>query len=104
MFNELLLALAVTTQPPPEAFDRVTAKLATYNLFPARPVYWPDDKTVGVGVIPDQNLDLGLATNAVCEVLAEEGLIEMTVEVYDVIKIQYEDEWEMMAFQKCDTY
>jgi hypothetical protein len=73
------------------------------NLFPARPVWWSDGKILAVGILPDSSTGDAAAQTA-CDLLIAEQLpvSELRIEVYDVLKIQNEDEWSLLGFAVCE--
>jgi hypothetical protein len=77
--------------------------LQTDTLFPARPVWWNDDKILAVGIVPGEATGDAAAQKA-CELMLAENLpIQgLRVEVYDVLKIQREDDWSLLGFAICE--
>ena len=73
------------------------------NLFPARPVWWSDVKILAVGILPDSSTGDAAAQTA-CDLLVAEQLpvSGLRIEVYDVLKIQNEDEWSLLGFAVCE--
>ena len=73
------------------------------NLFPARPVWWSDGKILAVGILPDSSTGDAAAQTA-CDLLVAEQLpvSGLRIEVYDVLKIQNEDEWSLLGFAVCE--
>ncbi|MDO6467340.1 hypothetical protein [Neptunomonas phycophila] len=73
------------------------------NLFPARPVWWSDGKILAVGILPDSSTGDAAAQTA-CDLLIAEQLpvSGLRIEVYDVLKIQNEDEWSLLGFAVCE--
>ncbi|MGB2221277.1 MAG: hypothetical protein ACPHZ9_02815 [Neptunomonas phycophila] len=73
------------------------------SLFPARPVWWSDGKILAVGILPDSSTGDAAAQTA-CDLLVAEQLpvSGLRIEVYDVLKIQNEDEWSLLGFAVCE--
>ena len=73
------------------------------NLFPARPVWWSDGKILAVGILLDSSTGDAAAQTA-CDLLIAEQLpvSGLRIEVYDVLKIQNEDEWSLLGFAVCE--
>ncbi|QLE97023.1 hypothetical protein [Neptunomonas phycophila] len=73
------------------------------NLFPARPVWWSDGKILAVGILPDSSTG-DVAAQTACDLLIAEQLpvSGLRIEVYDVLKIQNEDEWSLLGFAVCE--
>lgn len=68
--------------------------------FPARPVWWQDDSVLAIGVVPD-SVNPFHAAAAACKVLRAHGVKSTFVEIYDVVKIQKEDDWVKLAADGC---
>ena len=84
----------------PETRAQVEAALAQDPTFPARPVWWEKGHLLGVGVIFEgQNHD-GDARR-VCQILDKHGVRPATVQVFDVLKIQNDDDWEQVGAAVC---
>ncbi len=79
------------------------SSLLDNNLFPARPVWWSDGKILAVGILPDSSTGDAAAQTA-CDLLIAEQLpvSGLRIEVYDVLKIQNEDEWSLLGFAVCE--
>lgn len=77
--------------------------LLSNNLFPARPVWWSDGKILAVGILPDLSTGDAAAQTA-CDLLIAEQLPAkgLRVEVYDVLKIQDQDTWDLLGFAVCE--
>ncbi|MDO6454675.1 hypothetical protein Q4490_13960 [Neptunomonas phycophila] len=77
--------------------------LLSKKLFPARPVWWSDGKILAVGILPDSSTGDAAAQTA-CDLLIAEQLpvSGLRIEVYDVLKIQNEDEWSLLGFAVCE--
>ncbi|MDP2522116.1 hypothetical protein Q8W30_05975 [Neptunomonas phycophila] len=73
------------------------------SLFPARPVWWSDGKILAIGILPDSSTGDAAAQTA-CDLLIAEQLpvSGLRIEVYDVLKIQNEDEWSLLGFAVCE--
>jgi hypothetical protein len=83
--------------------QQAESTLQTDTLFPARPVWWSDDKILAVGIVPGEVSGEEAAQKA-CELMLAEHLpIQgLRVEVYDVLKIQREDDWSLLGFAICE--
>ncbi|WP_370052856.1 hypothetical protein [Neptunomonas sp.] len=79
------------------------SSLLNSPLFPARPVWWSDGKILAVGILPDSSTGDAAAQTA-CDLLIAEQLpvSGLRIEVYDVLKIQNEDEWSLLGFAVCE--
>lgn len=83
-----------------ETRAKVEAELAQDPNFPARPVWWEKGHLLGVGVIHDgSNRDAD--AQRVCQLLNKYGVTPATVHVFDVLKIQNDDEWEQIGGARC---
>lgn len=71
-------------------------------LFPARPVWWDNNSVLAVGIIPDGKSKALRAKNEACIYLRNLGFSHVTVHVYDVVKIQKSDEWELITQRTCE--
>jgi hypothetical protein len=71
--------------------------------FPARPVWWQDDAVLAIGVVPDK-VNPHHSAAAACKVLRANGISTTLVEIYDVVKIQQEDDWEKLAADNCRSF
>ncbi len=67
--------------------------------FPARPVWWSDDAILAVGILPEN--DAAAAAESACRVLREQGVTTTAVEIYDVLKIQQDQDWVKLAGNTC---
>jgi|GEM_PF-1066953 len=67
--------------------------------FPARPVWWSDDSILAVGILPED--DAPAAADIACRVLREQGITTTAVEIYDVLKIQQDQDWVKLAGNSC---
>ncbi len=85
--------------------QQITAESILHKspLFPARPVWWSDGKILAVGILPDSSAGDAAAQTA-CDLLIAEQLpvSGLRIEVYDVLKIQNEDEWSLLGFAVCE--
>jgi len=81
---------------------KVEAELLQDKRFPARPVWWEDGEILAIGVMPD-GVDLNKAAADVCPVLKKHGASQTSVEVYDILKIQQEDDWKLIAKASCKS-
>lgn len=68
--------------------------------FPARPVWWHEGSILAVGMINDGGRKDGAAGD-VCKLLQARGLNDTAVEVYDLLRIQQEDEWKLIGKASC---
>ena len=95
--------IANSTEPlSPQIKSAVENKLLELDEFPARPVWWHDDSVLAIGVLAGQTNPHQAADKA-CKVLASKGISSVSVEVYDVVKIQKEDEWKKLASDACKS-
>jgi len=79
---------------------KVEAELAQDPTFPARPVWWEKGHLLGVGVIfKGQNHDAD--ARRVCQILGKHGVVPATVQVFDVLKIQNDDDWVQVGAAVC---
>ncbi len=83
--------------------QQVEVVIQAGSLFPARPVWWSDGKILAVGILPDSSTGDAAAQTA-CDLLIAEQLpvSGLRIEVYDVLKIQNEDEWSLLGFAVCE--
>ncbi|WP_415905248.1 hypothetical protein ACMXYW_03625 [Neptuniibacter sp. QD48_55] len=68
--------------------------------FPARPVWWHDDSVMAVGIVPG-SVNPHHAASKACEIIKAKGVTTAIVEIYDVVKIQKEDDWDQLAADSC---
>ena len=109
IFALIIISAAVTVfiqmnkdQLSNEIKQQAESTLQTDPLFPARPVWWNDDKILAVGIIPGDVSGDSAAQKACDLMLAENLPIQgLRVEVYDVVKIQKEDDWNLLGFAIC---
>ncbi|MEM5535000.1 hypothetical protein WNY58_01225 [Neptuniibacter pectenicola] len=95
--------IANSTEPlSPQIKSAVENELLELDEFPARPVWWHDDSVLAIGVLVEQTNPHHAADKA-CKVLAAKGISSVSVEVYDVVKIQKEDEWKKLASDACKS-
>ncbi|MFT6470123.1 MAG: hypothetical protein ACJAZ4_000548 [Neptuniibacter pectenicola] len=95
--------IANSTEPlSPQIKSAVENELLELDEFPARPVWWHDDSVLAIGVLAGQTNPHQAADKA-CKVLASKGISSVSVEVYDVVKIQKEDEWKKLASDACKS-
>jgi len=79
----------------------IEEQLLAIDSFPARPVWWSNDRILALGILP--STDANLATQQACELLIAQQLpFVVNVEVYDVLKIQAEDDWSLLAKRSCE--
>jgi len=83
-----------------ETRAKVEAELAQDTTFPARPVWWEKGHLLGVGVIYEgQNRDAD--ARRVCQILDKYGVKPATVQAFDVLKIQNDDDWVQVGAAVC---
>jgi len=83
-----------------ETRAKVEAELSQDPNFPARPVWWEKGHLLGVGVIHDgTNRDAD--AQKVCQILNKYGVQPASVNIFDVLKIQNDDEWEQIGAARC---
>ncbi|GGO82473.1 hypothetical protein GCM10011348_23950 [Marinobacterium nitratireducens] len=68
--------------------------------FPARPVWWHEGTVLAVGMINDGGVK-DKAAEDVCQLLHQQGLNNTSVEVYDLLKIQQDDDWNLIGKASC---
>lgn len=87
---------------PPEVKAEIEQTLLDDVLFPARPVWWSDDKILAVG-IASESMTGNAAAEKACQLLKNRSLpiSGLIIEVYDVIKIQKADDWSLLGSGKC---
>jgi hypothetical protein len=83
-----------------ETRAKVEAELAQDPTFPARPVWWEKGHLLGVGVIYEGKPRDDDARR-VCHILDKYGVTPATVQVFDVLKIQNEDNWDQVGAAVC---
>ncbi|MFW1676773.1 hypothetical protein ACFVYJ_03215 [Pontibacter sp. JAM-7] len=88
-----------TPRLTPEAKSQIENILLQRPEFPARPVWWSDDSILAIGVLPDT--DVEQAAMLACRMLREQGVTTTAVEIYDVLKIQQNKEWQKLAGNTC---
>jgi len=90
-----------TKRLPDEVKQLAESILLEDEWFPARPVWWEDDKILAVGVLPEFNGDE--AAKKACQLMLARSLPVqgLNVEVYDVLKIQRQDDWTLLGSSKC---
>jgi hypothetical protein len=86
----------------PEVKAEIEQTLLDDPLFPARPVWWSDDKILAVG-IASKSMTGNAAAEKACQLLKSRSLpiSGLVIEVYDVIKIQKADDWGLLGSGKC---
>ena len=89
-----------TERLTPQAKSAAENALLALEEFPARPVWWHDDSVMAIGVIADQ-VNPHHAADKACQVLKSKGIKTVSVEIYDVVKIQKEDDWQQLAAAGC---
>ena len=87
---------------PPEVKAKIEQTLMDDALFPARPVWWSDDKILALGIVPEQ-IEGDAAAEKACQLLKNRSLpiSGLVIEIYDIIKIQKSDDWGLIGSGKC---
>jgi len=85
----------------PGVKSRVEAAVLADERFPARPVWWENDSVLAVGVFKKQD-DHSTDARDICKLVLAEGIESMLVEMYDIEKIQIEDDWQRIGSARCD--
>jgi len=83
-----------------ETRAKVEADLAQDPTFPARPVWWEKGRLLGVGVVAEIT-DPDRAAVTACQILDRHGVRPVTVQVFDVLKIQNDDDWVQIGAAVC---
>ena len=89
-----------TVRLSPEQKSAVENAILSEPEFPARPVWWHDDSVLAVGMLAEEYNPHKAAAKA-CNILRAVGVTTVSVEIYDVVKIQKEDEWVKLAADSC---
>jgi len=89
-----------TVKLTPQAKSASENALLELEEFPARPVWWHDDSVLAIGVVADKTNPHHAADKA-CKVLKSKSVTTVRVEIYDVVKIQKEDDWQKLASNTC---
>lgn len=89
-----------TERLSPEVKSAAENALLEQDIFPARPVWWQDDSVMAIGIVKGSANPFEAAAKA-CEIIKAKGVKTATVEIYDVVKIQKEDDWEKLAADGC---
>lgn len=84
----------------PELRSAVEEALLKEPEFPARPVWWEDDRLMAIGVVKKQENHDADAKKA-CSIARKLGVTELAVEVYDVLSIQSAKEWNLIGRADC---
>lgn len=92
---------SVTKLLEPEVKSAIEASLLAEPEFPARPVWWEDDRLLAIGVVKKQDNHDSDAQKA-CRVIKKHGVTDLVVEVYDVVQIQKLDEWTRIGRASCN--
>lgn len=93
------------TKRLPDAVKRQAEDILLADaLFPARPVWWEDDKILAVGVVAERTNGEQAARKA-CELFTAENLPVggLRIEVYDILEIQRNDEWTLIGKAVCNA-
>lgn len=87
---------------PPDVKLLIEQTLLDDPLFPARPVWWSDDKILALGIVPDA-ISGDMAAKKACALLTGRSLpvSGLLIEIYDVVKIQKSDDWGLLGSAKC---
>ena len=87
---------------PPEVKVKIEQLLLDDPLFPARPVWWSDDKILALGIVAN-GISGDEAAKKACELLTGRSLpvSGLLIEIYDVVKIQTADDWGLLGSAKC---
>ena len=89
-----------TVRLSPEQKSAAENAILSEPEFPARPVWWHDDSVLAVGMLAEEYNPHEAAAKA-CKILRAIGVTTASVEIYDVVKIQKEDEWVKLAADSC---
>lgn len=84
----------------PEVKSQLENALLELPEFPARPVWWDDDGVMAIGALNKLDNHDADAKKA-CQVAAKLGVTDLTVEVYDILKIQQFEEWMLIGKANC---
>lgn len=72
------------------------------DKYPATPVWWSDGDVLALGMLPREGGEKrNDSAKAVCEILWKHDVNRTVVEVYDILKIQSSDDWEMIGGADC---
>lgn len=85
---------------PDPVRDALEQELMKDPRFPARPVWWHEGTVLAVGMINDGGRK-DKAAEDVCQLLQSKGLNNTAVEVYDLLRIQQDDEWKLIGKASC---
>jgi len=89
-----------TERLTPEVKSAAENALLEHSEFPARPVWWHDDAVMAIGIVKGSVNPFEAAAKA-CKIIKSKGVSTASVEIYDVVKIQKEDDWEQLAADSC---
>jgi len=78
----------------------IEKELLQDSTFPARPVWWEEGYLIGVGVVFNGDSHDSDAER-VCGIMRRHGVVPSAVQVFDVIKIQNEDDWIEVGRADC---
>jgi len=81
----------------------VEADLASQSdKYPATPVWWSDGGVLAIGMLPRDNGEKHHdSAKEICKILWRHDINRTVVEVYDILKIQKNDDWEMIGGADC---
>lgn len=91
--------------------SRVEAAVMADERFPARPVWWENDSVLAVGIVAkldesaiESESDISVHdddAHSVCDILKGLRVGGLLVELYDVVKIQRQDDWVRVGAARC---
>ena len=85
---------------PQEVKVKIDSALIQRPEFPAYPVWWADDTVLAVGIIKKQS-NHNIEAIKACSIAAKYGVTNLIVELYDITKIEKNDEWELIGKARC---
>ena len=72
------------------------------EIYPATPVWWSDGDVIAVGMLPRENGEKrNDSAQELCKLLWKHGVNRTVVEMYDILKIQESDDWELIGAADC---
>ena len=82
---------------------KVEAELAQDPAkYPATPVWWSDGGILAVGMMPRESGEkLNDSAQEICKHLWKYDVNRTVVEIYDILKIQDSDDWELIGAADC---